>query len=181
MRKLVLSLAGAAALGIASGANATITVDGSSMSYDGPTSLDGGITTTIGYNEAGLDNPTFTEWLTFTNTLAGVYSITLDTSSAGVDFTSAVLSDGVTNYALQFLGQFGSNEFWGLDDTLIGAGTYTLTIDGNNSDTGSLGGTITIDEHAVPEPATWVMMLLGFGALGWQLRRGRRTIFPQAV
>jgi hypothetical protein len=27
---------------------------------------------------------------------------------------------------------------------------------------------------AVPEPATWAMMLLGFGAIGFALRRGRR-------
>src|SRR4051794_23577839 len=29
---------------------------------------------------------------------------------------------------------------------------------------------------AVPEPATWAMMLLGFGAVGWQLRRRRSTL-----
>ena len=29
---------------------------------------------------------------------------------------------------------------------------------------------------AVPEPATWAMMLLGFGAVGWQLRRRRTNL-----
>ena len=29
---------------------------------------------------------------------------------------------------------------------------------------------------AVPEPATWAMMLVGFGAVGWQVRRRRSTV-----
>ena len=28
----------------------------------------------------------------------------------------------------------------------------------------------------VPEPATWAMMLIGFGAVGWQIRRRGRPI-----
>ncbi|MFL6758999.1 PEPxxWA-CTERM sorting domain-containing protein [Sphingomonas sp.] len=28
---------------------------------------------------------------------------------------------------------------------------------------------------AVPEPGTWAMMLMGFGLIGWRLRRRRRT------
>jgi hypothetical protein len=46
-------------------------------------------------------------------------------------------------------------------------GTYTYT---SNYD--SL--VINIGEGGVPEPATWAMMLLGFGAVGWALRRKRR-------
>ena len=34
---------------------------------------------------------------------------------------------------------------------------------------------------AVPEPATWALMLLGFGAVGWQLRRRRSQVFAQAI
>ncbi len=176
MRKAALALIGATGLGLASAANATITVDAASMSYTGPSSLDGGITTTIGYSEAGLTSPTFTEWLTFTDTLAAIDSVTLSTSSASVDFTSAYLTPdgGVTQYALSFVGAIGANEFWGLDDTLLGPGTYTLVINGNNSSTGTLGGTITITQ-SVPEPATWAMMILGFGAVGFVLRRKRRS------
>jgi hypothetical protein len=181
MRKLVLTAVAATALGLASAANATITVDDASMVYDGPSSNDGGHTTTIGYTEADLDTPTFVEWLTFTNTLDGLYSVSLSTSSAPVDFTSAVLSDGITNYALHLVATLGPNEFWGLDTTFIPAGQYTLAIYGNNSNTGSLGGSITITETAVPEPATWAMMLIGFGAIGWQLRRRRNPVLAQAV
>jgi hypothetical protein len=34
---------------------------------------------------------------------------------------------------------------------------------------------------AVPEPATWAMMLLGFGAAGFMLRRRRAPILAQAA
>jgi len=180
MRKLALGLAGVTALTMASAANATITVDASSMVYSGPSSNDGGVTTTIGYTEANLSKPTFHEWLEFTNTLDGLYSVTLSTSSLPVNFTSAVRTNGITNYALSLVGNQGPNEFWGLDTTFIPAGQYTLNIYGNNSNTGSLGGSITITE-AVPEPATWAMMLIGFGAIGWQLRRRRSPVLAQAV
>jgi len=41
----------------------------------------------------------------------------------------------------------------------------------------------TPSSAAVPEPSTWAMMLIGFGAIGFALRRRRQTdlTFPQAV
>lgn len=45
-------------------------------------------------------------------------------------------------------------------------GAFTLTANGP--------GTLSVGVAAVPEPATWAMMLLGFGAIGASLRR-RRT------
>jgi hypothetical protein len=176
MRKILFGVVGAAALAISSLASATITVDFSTMSYTGPSQL--GADTTIGYSDAGLANPSFTEWLTFTDSLAGLYSITLDTSSRAVNFTTAYLTDGSTNYALscQVGCAGGTSEFWNLDDQFLAAGQYTLVLNGNNSDTGALAGTITITDHGVPEPATWAMMLVGFGAIGWQLRRRRSSL-----
>jgi hypothetical protein len=32
---------------------------------------------------------------------------------------------------------------------------------------------------AVPEPGTWALMLLGFGCIGWRLRRRNRRSIPQ--
>ena len=34
---------------------------------------------------------------------------------------------------------------------------------------------------AVPEPATWAMMLIGFGGIGASLRRRKRLVFAQAA
>ena len=87
MRKLYLCLLGAAAFTVATAANATVTIDDTSFeATDGPDTT--GSTTTVGYTDTALDNPSFSEFLTFTNDLAGVYSLTLSTSSLSVDFTS---------------------------------------------------------------------------------------------
>ena len=154
-----------------------VTQDACSMECDGPATV--GSETTIGFTEAGLANPTFTEWLTFTNDMAGVYALTLDTSSSGIDFTSAILTGPGGPYELVEEFDNGISEFWNLSSLFLEAGTYTLTITGDNRSTGSLGGTVTI--NAVPEPGTWSMMLLGFGAAGYAMRRRRAPVLAQAA
>ena len=179
MRKLVLGLVGATALAISSAAGAAVTIDSSTMVTDGPAVV--GDTTTIGFTEANLSTPTFTENLVFTNTLAGLYSITLTTSSPAIDFTSAVITGLGGPFGLVEISDDGITEFWRLPAPItLGAAQYTLTIDGNNSGAGSLGGSITI-RPAVPEPATWAMMLIGFGAVGFAMRRRRHPMLAQVA
>ena len=177
MRKLILGLAGAAALAVSSAAGAQVTLNDCSMDCDGPATV--GAETTIGFTEAGLDSPDFTEWLTFTNDLAGVYALTLNTSSSGIDFTSAILTGPGGPYELDEEFDNGVSEFWQVSSLFLEAGQYTLTIMGDNRSTGSLGGTITI--NAVPEPGSWAMMLLGFGAAGYAMRRRRAPVFAHAA
>jgi hypothetical protein len=177
MRKMVIAMAGAAALAISSAAGAQVTLDNCTMVCDGPTTL--GSETTIGFTESGLDAPSFIESLMFTNDLAGVYALTLDTSSTGIDFTSAVLTGPGGPYNLIEEFDNGVSEFWNLSSLYLEAGQYTLTINGDNRSTGSLGGTVTI--NAVPEPGTWAMMLLGFGAAGYAMRRRRAPVLAQAA
>lgn len=175
MHRVALALMGAAALTFGSAANASVTVNSSTMTYTAATV---GSTTTIGYEDVTLSTPTFTESLTFTNTLAGLYAITLTTSSAAVDFTSAILNGpGGSMNALTNVNGNGVNEFFALNPTTLAAGQYTLNILGNNSSVGSLGGSITIS--AVPEPGTWALMLIGFGGIGFAMRRGRKQAITQ--
>ena len=176
MRKLLVCCIGATLLTIGSAAGATVTVDTTTMVVGGPVTV--ADTTVIGFTEADLSSPTFVENVIFSNTLAGLYSITLTTSSPAVDFTSALVTGTGGPFNLIEINDDGINEFWRLANPVtLDPGQYTLTINGNNSGVGSLGGSITIRSAvAVPEASTWAMMLLGFGAIGFAYRRRRPTL-----
>lgn len=51
---------------------------------------------------------------------------------------------------------------------------FTVDVIGTNGKTGVIGATLT--GGGVPEPATWAMMLLGFGGMGALLRRRRQVM-----
>jgi len=51
----------------------------------------------------------------------------------------------------------------------------TLTLVGTVVGSGSYTGTATFTAAAVPEPATWGMMVVGFGLLGAAARRSRKV------
>ena len=76
----------------------------------------------------------------------------------------------------------GTFEFGSLAATsLIAGATNLLTISGLNTGDGAYSGTLTFaSQSAVPEPATWALMLIGFGAVGFSVRR-RRPHLAQAV
>ena len=52
-----------------------------------------------------------------------------------------------------------------------------ITVTGISRGLGSYGGNLTFlpTAAAVPEPGTWALMLLGFGAVGFSMRRQRRV------
>jgi hypothetical protein len=56
--------------------------------------------------------------------------------------------------------------------------TYTL-----NSPSGgaTLSGNASFYQAAVPEPATWALMLIGFGGIGMAMRRRRRPVLAQVA
>ena len=114
----------------------------------------------------------------FTNTFTFVLDVARSASSfisssqtrtSNIDFTSVVLTGNngySASYDVQSTGPF---EFRTFGETILQAGTYTLTVTGTASGVASYAGDFTV--ASVPEPATWALMILGFGAVGGALRR----------
>jgi hypothetical protein len=135
---------------------------------------------TLGENQLAAS---FTETVTFTNTLAGLYSATFGTSSAGVNLSDVYLQEVLggggfgARYDFQDGTQSGNIEQYFLDGLQLAAGQYQFVAAGTRTGTeaSSIAGTLTITNNNVPEPATWMMMLMGFGAAGYSVRRGRRS------
>jgi hypothetical protein len=60
------------------------------------------------------------------------------------------------------------------DSGATGAGPYSITAEYTIIANSIGNSNATIDISAVPEPATWGMMLIGFGAVGFMMRGSRR-------
>lgn len=140
------------------------------------------ITVTEGTNffgNTGLSNGTdLSDTFTFTLDSAAYANASAVTVSLfgkqDVDFSSITL-DGYSFTKL--LGD--PLETWFLDATLLTPGLKSLVLNYNVSGTSegqlaSYSGTINI--AAVPEPATWLTMIAGFGLVGFQLRRARNKV-----
>jgi len=193
VRKLVSIAAAVASLTLGStGAHAAVTVT-SSSGYTDPqgnpcspvcgtapanqavaTNAAGG-SIVFGQNPSGLS---FDTSFIFNNDVAGFYNIDLGTSTGGLLFNLVTVMGGGTTTTFappstSLIQQFGI--------TLLGNTNYTVRIAGTSPvASGEFHGGITVVNGAVPEPATWAMMLLGFGAMGLSMRRRRRaTYLPQ--
>lgn len=176
---LLLTLGAVSALAISGPANAAhvvvVPADTTLQNVSGP--FDGATSTTIGFSDFDLAVPNFLELLTFENTEAGQYNLAVNTSNSTVDFTDIFISgiSGTFNLT-QRLPDGGGSESWERSGLILGAGTYTLSIAGLNSvSNASLQGAVTITQAPVPEPGTWAMMLLGFGAIGFAMRRRKQA------
>ena len=191
MRKLVLGLLGAAAFTFGSAANASVTVDAENLDIVAVEDHDITFAAVIG--ELGGDSP-FSHFLTFTETLAGTYGFTLTTTATtdgpggpinaatDVDFTAAWLEDEFGNLIANLAPDADNNdvnEDYDLANLFLEAGTYTLRIEGPRGTNSQYSGGIAFS--AIPEPGTWAMMLLGFGAVGFAMRRRRRPVLLQVA
>ena len=111
---------------------------------------------------------------------AGLVADGLTLSGPGDLTNGNQLNFGVTMFGLTIVGaHFGNVDgpagnvsvFWLFDFGTTGADFVTL----DNPEGWSNAALYTTgDPPAVPEPATWAMMLLGFGAAGAAMRRSRR-------
>ena len=201
MRRLIFTVAGAAALASESMANAAVTVNaGTVVNLNDPNPSTSVVTmgndTTINFGFNPIVNTTgtnsFTSSFTISDPLAGIYSISGDTSTPGVIFSSTSNLTQLLGCDSNFMGCTAGTVYslmigtspsgfsaFGLPLTNLAAGNYRLTIDGTSPNSGSFTGNVRISTAAVPEPGTWALMLLGFGAVGFAMRRTRRPVFAQ--
>ncbi|OHT20169.1 FxDxF family PEP-CTERM protein [Edaphosphingomonas haloaromaticamans] len=138
------------------------------------------------FGNTGLSNGTgFTDTFTFTLSEDMLANLTVFSISLGrlqnVDFTSIQFDGRV----LQPGGGNGNIESWYLDPIFLTAGEKVIEITYNVS--GASSGSLAsysgiLNIAAVPEPATWAMMLVGFGVVGASMRRRNSgTRLPQAA
>jgi len=152
-KKLVLALAASsAAVGLSGAANAA-----ASISYAGGSGT---------FGNSGIAAGSFTDLLNFTLPVSGTGNFTITTSSTGVDFKNVTI-DGHA-FSLTSVGPF---DYGFLIGQALTAGVKTLSIGGTSTGNGSYGGSITFSAAAVPEPATWAMMIGGLGLVGGAMRR----------
>lgn len=132
---------------------------------------------------AGIEthNGAFTDVFTFTTTglndaSAFVGQVSLN-GTKDVDFTSIFLDTFAFTQT-----SADPTERWDLLTAVIGAGAHTITVKGNAFNTGagpnaaSYSGTLNLASIGVPEPATWGLMIVGFGGVGAVLRRRRQNV-----
>lgn len=112
------------------------------------------------------------------DTLANSFTFTMGASNAGstIDVrafdafgvltgsTQVVMGTDYNIYTLNTLGNFRGLTFYNDNDP---AGVRFQNMSYN-----AVAG-------PVPEPATWLMLLIGFGGIGLQIRRGRRAVATQ--
>ncbi|MBW8744177.1 MAG: PEP-CTERM sorting domain-containing protein [Sphingomonas sp.] len=143
-----------------------------------------GDVTSGSFGDAHIKKGSFTDTLAFTLADGGDFSASLTSAatrlrkSGDLDFTSVVLTGVGGPYTFTIKNNDGGD---GLTDSavfsgLLGAGSYLLTITGNSFGNAQFGGNTTLTTSDVPEAATWLSMLLGFGIIGAAARRRRTSL-----
>jgi hypothetical protein len=98
------------------------------------------------------------------NKLSGIQGAIWAIEYPTFTFTGGTVA--LNNYITSYVGQAAA-----FSDGKAGAGAYALLSDNGQSQGFVIG---------VPEPATWMMMIMGFGAIGVMLRSSRRRLVTAA-
>ena len=123
---------------------------------------------------SGIFTAIFSFFNPFSSATAGG-SATFNFDPDVIAFTSGDISGGGT--ATSVFGGTGASIQ--IDRLALPGGLQTLTINGTLTPSSApggnafarIGGQLTLTGAVVPEPATWALFILGFGAIGGALRR----------
>ncbi len=127
---------------------------------------------------SAVSAPSFDDTYSFTIDQFGVGSGSVTTS-----FSSSVNAATITELFINGVDYSGSINSTGSGFQAIVGGIpivsgvlNTIRVAGTVVGNNSYSGTMTFAATAVPEPATWAMMMLGIGAIGFAARRRRSAV-----
>lgn len=172
MKTLVLAAAFAATMLAGSAANALPVI-----TFTAP-EADGSFTGMFGNSGiAGDAMGNFSDTYTF-NLPAGVTAWTITSTFNNIAPTNNIDFTTVQFNGVNFnIGSTGNNEYRFLNNQFTTNGSQNLTVNGYSGGNGTYSGTLAfslVPGGAVPEPASWALMLVGFGGVGAILRNQRR-------
>jgi hypothetical protein len=181
MRKLLFTAVGAAALALGStAANAAALV----LSPTTTPVVTPPASGTFGDSFNPATPGMFTDVFNFTLGGAALTDASLISVSLGggnnIDFTCPTCTVRLDSTAFTLMST-GTLDTFTLSPTNLTTGMHALTITGNivSGPSAAFSGTINFNTPALPEAATWAMMLLGFAGMGLVLRRRRRPMLAQ--
>jgi hypothetical protein len=185
MKKILAAVGVAAAMAMAPSAQAATCVDpGTETCTITPADneftvsgniFSGPVSATIG--RSGISAGNFIDTYLFEIPQTGTGSGSISTSASGGLFTATDLdfTSVTVNGLAATLSTNGLVEFAGITGVPIVPGVVNrIVVSGLSRGQGSYGGNASFTPAAtpgVPEPSTWAMMLFGFGAVGFGMRR----------
>ncbi|MFL6761108.1 MAG: FxDxF family PEP-CTERM protein [Sphingomicrobium sp.] len=179
MRKFLVAAVAAAALAAgstsANAANIITSINSTTLNSTGTSGPFGAVVNTTPFGD------TFTFNLNLpSNTNGQIGTISL-TGTRDINFSS-IFIDTAAN-AFVKTSSDPNPEVWALMNPIVlTSGPHTLFVNGSLAAgiaNASYSGTLNISPAAVPEPAAWALMLLGFGAIGMTMRRRQRPVLAQ--
>ena len=96
-----------------------------------------------------------------------ITSFTLAASN-GLQFNSVIFNNGIEDFIVEITGREARRN----SIPIFSGNLNRLTVNYTANTNASYGGNLTFTpQSAVPEPATWMMMIFGFAAVGFAMRK----------
>ena len=116
--------------------------------------------------DASFTNSSADKFGRFTISSITLYDNLFDGSGTGVVDAQ---SGGAT------ISNLGSFNFGALKEVVLGPGTYTIAVEGTSGPHSTALSSSFSFAAAVPEPASWALMMVGVGVVGGTLRSRKKT------